>query len=538
MRVHITVKWLLTLSPLVASLLAINPLIHFFQLESYQFPGYFQTLRRNKKRAYLPGLLVTVSTIVLYAIFDRLASVASSFMEVVFAIAVFVFSFLIGLWVAKFFNNPNSKKPLKYTARIKRLYVVTGMMFIGLAAIHVYFSPLAILILVVPLLLPYFVALGGLLAWPVEKMISEWYFQDAKRVLKERNDLIKIGITGSYGKTSVKFILDKLLSEKYNVLSTPGSYNTPMGVTWVIREKLKPSHQIFLAEMGARRKGDIKELCRLVHPSIGVITSVGPQHLETFKTVERVAATKYELIENLNPKGQGFFINDNAMSLALYQKASVCKTLIGLKPNQGDLWAEDIKVSAKGTQFTVVFENGKRINGSTTLLGTHNIHNILLAVSIANSLGLSHKQIERGIGKLEAIEHRLQLRYNPVNETTTIDDAFNSNPQGALSALEVLSQFDGRKIIITPGMVEMGKDEETYNEAFGKAMAKVVDIAILVGKKQTKPIVLGLEKEGFPKKKTVVVSSLEESTIYLNSIIQPGDVILYENDLPDNYTEE
>lgn len=141
---------------------------------------------------------------------------------------------------------------------------------------------------------------GGL---AVEKLISEMYFRDAQRKLRERPDLIKIGITGSYGKTSVKFILGTLLQEKYQTLVTPASFNTPMGVTRIIREKLRPAHQVFVAEMGARHVGDIREMCRLVHPTLGVLTSVGPQHLDTFKTLERIKQTKYELMEAIPQDG-------------------------------------------------------------------------------------------------------------------------------------------------------------------------------------------------------------------------------------------
>ena len=140
-------------------------------------------------------------------------------------------------------------------------------------------------ILFFPVLLPVWIALCGLLAWPLEQLISELYFRDAQRILKERNDLIRIGITGSWGKTSVKFILGTILEERFHTLVTPASFNTPMGVTKVIRSAIEPGHRVFIAEMGARHVGDIKEMCRLVHPQIGILTSVGPQHLDTFKTI-------------------------------------------------------------------------------------------------------------------------------------------------------------------------------------------------------------------------------------------------------------
>ncbi len=531
------VRWLLAFSPLIACMFAMKTLIHFFQLESYQFPGYFKAVGRNWKKAYFPGLAVALGVTVLFAVFDRLAPVANYETEVIFALVVFILSALLGLWIATFFYDSKAKKPLRYTPRVKRLYAVIALVFLLLGLLQVYRSPVALAIMLVPILLPLFVALGGGLAWPVEKLISECYFQDAKKQLKERPDLIKIGITGSYGKTSVKFILNSLLSEKYQVLASPASFNTPMGLTRVIRERLEPSHQVFIAEMGARHKGDIKELCRLVHPQLGLVTSVGPQHLETFKNVERIAKTKYELIENLPPQGQAFFVNDQGHVLEMYNKTTISKSLVSLKPGQGNLWAEDVQISPEGTAFTIVSPKGRLLKGKTQLLGAHNIQNILLAASVALHLGLSKEEIQRGISKIKPVEHRLQLIYNPNGNITVIDDAFNSNPKGTQAALDVLAQFKGRKIIITPGMVEMGKEEEKYNKIFGEEMASVADIAILIGEKHTKPIMTGLTEKGFNKNNIITVRSLEESSQALQKIIQAGDVILYENDLPDHYNE-
>jgi UDP-N-acetylmuramoyl-tripeptide--D-alanyl-D-alanine ligase len=213
----------------------------------------------------------------------------------------------------------------------------------------------SVLILLFPLFLPLWIALAGLLAWPIEKMISEMYFRDAQRILRERKDLIRIGITGSWGKTSVKFILGTLLEEKYHTLVTPASFNTPMGVTKIIRSRLEPGHRVFVAEMGARHVGDIKEMCRLVHPQIGILTSVGPQHLDTFKTVERVAKTKYELIDALPEDGTAVFADDGDIVRRLYEKTTKEKLISGLDPQNCDVWAENISISGEDSSFDLTF---------------------------------------------------------------------------------------------------------------------------------------------------------------------------------------
>ncbi len=534
--IHRVIYLILALSPLVGCLFASRGLIHFFQLESYQFPGYFQTLRRNWKRSFLPGAGVAVLTFALLATHDRLAqSAGEPVIELLIACAVLILSAIGGLWIGKLFQDKMAKKPLVFTARVKRLYAVYSIALTLLALILWRYVPVVVLLAAVPLLLPYLLAFAGLLAWPVEKIIGEMYFRDAQRRLREMPGLIRIGITGSYGKTSVKFFLGTMLAEKYNVLVTPSSFNTPMGVTKIIREKLQPGHQVFVAEMGARHKGDIKEMCRLVHPALGILTSVGPQHLDTFKTLERVISTKYELIEALPNDGHGFFADDGDICLKLYEKTEKPKTLVSLGREDCGVWASDISSTPQGSTFVLHEKSGESISCTAKLLGQHNIQNILLAAAVCLHLGLTLTQIARGISKLEPVEHRLQLIQS--GGLTIIDDAFNSNPQGAMAAIGVLKDFQGRRIIITPGMVELGEKEEAFNHQFGISMASCVDVAILVGKKHTQPIFRGLVKAGFSENAIHPVSSLAEATKLLHSMARAGDIVLFENDLPDNYSE-
>ncbi len=534
--IHRVIYLILALSPMVGCVFASRGLIHYFQLESYQFPGYFHTLRRNWKRSFLPGAGVAVLTFSLLAMHDRLVQAAGkSIVELLIACAVLILSGVGGLWVGKLFQDKMAKKPLVFTARVKRLYAVYAITLILLAVILWQAVPVVVLLAAVPLFLPYLLALAGLLAWPVEKIISEIYFRDAQRKLREMPGLIRIGITGSYGKTSVKFFLGTMLAEKYNVLVTPSSFNTPMGVTRVIREKLQPGHQVFVAEMGARHKGDIKEMCRLVHPTMGILTSVGPQHLDTFKTLETVIRTKYELMEALPSDGHGFFADDGDICVKLYEKTQKPKTMVSLKREDCGVWASGISSTPEGSTFTLHEKGGESILCTAKLLGQHNIQNILLAAAVCLHLGLSLAQVAKGISKLEPVEHRLQLIQS--GGLTIIDDAFNSNPQGAMAAIHVLKEFKGRRVIITPGMVELGDREEQFNQEFGRAMASCVDIAILVGKKHTLPIFRGLTEAGFPESAVHPVSSLAEATKLLHSLARTGDVVLFENDLPDNYSE-
>ena len=540
---------LLCMSVVLGCLLAGKILLHYFQLESYQFPGYFRTLRRNWTKALLPGACMSALLTILFLLGFLISStepVGGGLGTGDIAVLIGIFLLLIaGGWLlGRKLSEKNAKKKFVLTPRVKRLYavsfIVMTLILYGITRlintlidISDYFL---ILFFLFPLFLPLWIALCGLLAWPIEKGISEMYFRDAQRILRERKDLIKIGITGSWGKTSVKFILGTILEEKYHTLVTPASFNTPMGVTKVIRSKLEPGHRVFVAEMGARHVGDIKEMCRLVHPQIGLLTSVGPQHLDTFKTVERVAKTKYELIDALPADGEAFFADDGDICRSLYEKTTVRKHLTGLDPEKDELWAEDIRYSPEGSTF-LLCRGDEKTECTTQLLGELNIRNILLCAAAALSLGMSMKQIARGISKIRPVEHRLQL-IRHTGGLNVIDDAFNSNIRGAKQAFQVLKQFPQKRVIVTPGMVELGEQEAEMNREFGAAMADCCDTAILVGKKRSEAIAAGLKDKGFPQESILVAASLDEAANMMKEITGAGDTVLFENDLPDNYSAD
>ena len=528
-------RWLLPLIPVGMSLFAAKGIYHIFQLESYQFPGYFRAIKRNPAHAWLPGLCVAAASVALFYGYDIASQRLSGWAAAVCVAAMLAIACLIGVMIGKMLTEKKAKKQFIITGRVKRLYAVSLIVMCAVSY-AVALSPLAVLPTLWPLLLPLVVALCGLLAWPIEKLISEFYFRDARRKLLSNPKLIRIGITGSYGKTSVKHMIGAILSEKYPTLITPASFNTPMGVSRAIRERLTPSYQVFVGEMGARHVGDIKEMCRLVKPTIGVLTSVGPQHLETFKTIERVAKTKYELIEALPADGHAYFYDDHAICRSLYDRTAKPKTLISLTPGDADVWSENIAVSAEGSAFELCVRGKGSIQCQTKLLGEHNIVNILTAAAVANDLGLTLRQIANGVARLQPVKSRMELIASP-SSFTIINDAFNSNPISSKAALKVLAQFPGRRIIITPGMVELGAKEADYNREFGRAIATAADIAIIVGKKRAQPILDGLWEAGFPQENIHRVDNLEASTVLLRSFVRKEDTVLYENDLPDNYQE-
>lgn len=431
-----------------------------------------------------------------------------------------------------------AKKPLVWTPRAKRLYGAYAVWTVAAALLSGVFGGWGgLAAAAVNLFAPPLWMMGAAATTaPWERRVNNRFLRRAREILQQRDDLVVIGVTGSYGKTSTKFILGTILSEKYRVLVTPDSYNTPMGVCRVINEQLKPEHEVLIVEMGARQPGDIRELAELARPRIGVLTAVGATHLETFGSLDAIAKTKYELIEALPPDGLAVMNADNDYCRRLAaQTRGVRVALYGLEAEGVRFAARNITVSEEGTAFELEDrETGETVRCQTDLLGRHQVLNILGAATAARHLGLTMRQIAAGIRRLRPVPHRLQLIRS--GGVYVIDDAFNSNPDGTRVALEVLSGFSGRKVVVTPGMIELGSEEERYNREFGKHIARVCDFAILVGRDRAGPIVGGLRDSGFPEDRIRIVDSLEEATRELRAVLRPGDVVLFENDLPDNYT--
>ena len=510
--------------------------IHMLQLESYQLPGYKRYLNRNLDRIMRSSMLVgVIFTVLDYAMPLILQPFTSSVPDARPTIATIVvmaiFAAVCAVMLVRAMHAP-AKKPLVMTKRACRLYAALCILTLAACALV---SCITLPPYLVYAATAYLVLAAEYVEEPLEKFINAGYFKAAQQKLNERDDLIKIGITGSYGKTSTKFALREILSVKYNVLATPASFNTPMGVSSIVNNQLKRSHQVFIAEMGARHVGDIKEMVELVHPRYALLTSIGPQHLETFGSINNIVNTKNEIMEGLPEDGVGFFASDGEFCDRLYAKCRREKYIVGYDADRKPhMLISDVQVDSEGSRFTLTCSDGTYSRCRTKLLGRHNIQNIALAASAARRLGLTMEEIGRGIRRIEPVEHRLQLIPGQI---TVIDDAFNSNPAGCAEALNVLSGFDGRRIIITPGMVEQGDKEDSLNYAFGAQMPGKVDYAILVGPKHTEPIRTGMIEAGFDEEHIFTVKDLTEATSELRKLGRPGDVVLFENDLPDNYNE-
>jgi UDP-N-acetylmuramoyl-tripeptide--D-alanyl-D-alanine ligase len=427
-------------------------------------------------------------------------------------------------------------KPLVFTHRVLRqllvFYVMWLVVFIIAHLIQHVYAWVIISFLILPLTW-LLVLLVAMVTEPIESIVKKGYIFLAKRKLKKQPNLIKIGITGSYGKTTSKHIVHDILSTNYYCLMTPASYNTPMGITITIRNHLKPLHQVFICEMGADKVNEIGYLSKLVKPQFGVVTAVGPQHLNTFKKIENIVVEKMKLIENLPLSGVGVINLDNE-HIRNYHIKNKCLVLsVGIVSKDVDFKANNIEYTPNGTTFEITTKDQVNVPFKTKLLGEHNVLNILISVALGKQLGIDWEPLQQSVSSLRQVKNRLEVK--KMFGFRVIDNSFNSNPISAKNSLDVLSMMPNKRFIITPGMIELGDQQSYYNKQFGLYMKGRADVVVLIGKKQTQPIMEGLKESGYDMDNVLVVDSMLKAFDIIKTQASLEDTILIENDLPDAF---
>ena len=532
--------------------------LHVFQQMGYKTNEYWRWLREHWEEKVVVKEVVFMN-LVLFAVVALVYFYGYNITSTAITLALLIYGIF---WFAsvKKFKHVKVKKPLAFTSRVKRLCIpflvlvaifplqftyvsVTGeLLLVGTRAGN--FDPGILgvdsLYLVFGwvfgnMLIPFSMYIAGLVMKPVEKNVQEGFKKQARAKLASMPHLKVIALTGSYGKTSTKFMIRDLLKERYSVCSTPGSFNTPMGICKVINNDLEAHHQILILEMGARYEGNIQELCDIARPDVAVITNVGVAHLETFGSQEVIAREKGTLVRNLQG-GVAVLNADDDLVMAMKEYENEFAT-IEAGVTRGDIIGSEISYGVKGTSFNVDFGDGEVEEFQIQLLGAHNVQNLLLAIGVARFFNIRPRTMALAATQIEPVEHRLELKNR--NGIFVIDDAFNSNPTGAKNAVEILAQFDtGKRIIITPGMIELGEMEEEENKAFGRVIGEGnLDLIVLVGPERSIPIKEGIDEIDNQSDKVEVVGSLFEANELVFKQANPGDVVLYENDLPDVFNE-
>ncbi len=508
-------------------------LLGIAQQSGYQSGGVWRWLRRSENlffnRLSLWGLMGFLTTAIVALSFSLWSTLAARIATV---LPFFLFCVLFLIAEKKY----ALKVPVKFTARVKKIAVVYALALACLSYLCIAlldflsavieselyqafaFVPFAF----VPLLTPFGFIFANWLVGIFANASNKKFVACAGKVLDE-TQMLRVAVVGSYGKTSVKNMLATLLAKKYAVVATPESYNTPMGIAKTVFSPEFQGKQVLIAEMGARKAGDIAELCALVKPDCAVFTGVCAQHIQSFGSEENVFKAKCEILSGV--KDGGKIVCGKEVLERIQKTGETREILSGAE-------IKNLQPKAKETEFTLVL-GGKEIFVRTKLLGVHNAENISLAARLAYELGVSAEEIADGIKELMPVPHRLQLLEN--GGRYILDDAYNANEKGAKEAIAALSRFDGKKWLITPGIVECGVLEEAVNERLGEEIAKAeVDRVILVGETLVGAVKNGYLKAGGDAEKLTVVKTLalaQEELTGLNA----GDCVLFLNDLPDAY---
>lgn len=417
------------------------------------------------------------------------------------------------------------KGNLKLTNRVKRfiaIYLIVSCFYFCMP-----FNKIDLL-MIVGLFLYFWLLVIHSVSCLLENLIMKFYIKDAQKIIRGVN---VIGITGSYGKTSCKNIIGDMLNLEFNISKTPKSFNNKVGIVKSIRECVNESDDYFICEYGVDKKGGMDKLLKIVKPNISLITEVGPQHLLTFKNIENIKNEKLKIAKILNDNEIAVINNDN---IYLHEglKELKCKVITyGIK-SESDIMAKNIIMNSKGSNFDLYIDNKKYKNLKICLLGEHNILNVLGAIGVAKSIGVNLNKLNTMVPFIRPIEHRLENKI--LDGVKVIDDSFNSNQIGFKKAIDVLNLMKEEKYVITPGIIEQGKNSKIINYELGRYMADKIDFAILVEENAT-IIKEGLLSNGFKESQIIIHKDFKEAWSYVKQINNNNKIFLIENDLPSIY---
>ncbi|RVQ69280.1 UDP-N-acetylmuramoyl-tripeptide--D-alanyl-D-alanine ligase [Croceicoccus ponticola] len=508
----------------------LNTLLSYFQQEEYdggRFLGAVRRVRLYDVKASLVLLALMIATAVSVLAGMTLWWIATG---MVLAAAVIV-------WLAQREASYRYKKPLVLTERARRIRKIAAL----IAAFPILCTivgslPALIAIQILPLTL----VIANALLKPGQERINRDYIEEAGAKL-ERMNPVRIGITGSFGKTTTKHIFAEVLAVSGPVFYSRGSINTVLGLTRHIRERLQWSHRYFIAEMGAYGIGSVRRLCDFVHPDYGIVTAIGEAHTERFGSVDNIAKAKSELVEDVCENGGTAIVSTQVLDYAPFRdlRARYDGQVVSVGPEE-DADIRIVSAALDQADWKIVLIDRRDGAGGATLeyelplLGEHNVTNSALAVaaawiidpSIANRIPLVTPDVEQ-------VPHRLQKRESP-GEALVLDDAYNANEAGFRNAVAVAAdlarQRGGRAIVVTPGIAELGLEHDRVHAALGEYTAGLADMVYAVNPSRIGSFTKALVTNGKPP---IEVASFADARDALRAEARPEDVILYENDLPD-----
>lgn len=458
--------------------------------------------------------------------------------------------FLRSAGTIRFFAVPKQRKAIHWTfpliavvALALLLLIFVSFRFATLLSLSAVFAvTLGVIVFLAGLYYFYsFLSLATLILRPLQFLRKVVMFARARKHLKRFEGLSVIGITGSYGKTTMKQVLTSALSEGLTVVSSSGNLNTPFGISRTILSRVNEMTDVLIVEMGAYEEGDIKELTELVHPEIVVLTGINEAHLDSFGSLETTVRTKFEIVRYSGEETRVVLNADDERVRKHYAKHTGNRDVLFYSNENHKLCNYRIRderfhEDGSGISFSLSKEGGEDLGRfKSSFLADYFIGYAVASVIVGEILNIPFSKIKSGLLKARPAEHRLNPSKGS-DDILVIDDSYNGNPDGAQTAINVLSRFqERRKIYVTPGLVEMGEREDSVHREIGERLSRAVDEVVLIKTPVTEYIREGLRRGGFDMSHLHEFKSMPEVQTKLRGILKPGDVVLFQNDWPDNY---
>lgn len=501
--------------------------LHMFQQEEYDTKRFFRLI--TKRLAIDRTLsLIAIGTAFAYSMLDKYEW--PYFLMMIGAFLVFSYR--------EVDPRRQAKKKLVMTSRAKRIFIVALVLSATCAICSTVTSSLWIWLVPIQLL-PVLLVAANMLLQPVETLIRRKYWNEAHAKIRELEPFT-IGVTGSYGKTSVKHILGHILGTTASVLITPGSVNTAMGVTRIIRERLTEHHKYLVIEMGAYGSGSVAKLCRLAPPDMAIITAIGHAHYERFKSLDAVAKAKFEMAEATCQRNGKVITHTDVLAFPYTREfLNTHRQNFVICGEEEGSYLNIREILQRSNGLVVEIElNGKSFTAEVPLFGINHGKNVALAFAAACTLGIAPEMVLTALKSTPQIAHRLEVKTQAQGKITLIDDAYNSNPRGFAAALELLDglrQSSGRRILVTPGIVELGEVHEAEHARLGTLALRYVDVVLAIAPERIRSFVEAFRSGAHGKQELIPCPTFADAQFWIDQKAKAGDVILLENDLPDIY---
>jgi len=505
--------YLLTIFWFIRTTKAVLFYLYLWQLKEYHVGRFIDHFRTAKGKKLIVNWLVLIKLIILL----------SRGIEIL----VFVY-FIETIFVFKNIFQKKLKKPV--------LTSKTALLVLAGLTLEVFFvlslrKEFVFWLLLFDILVPLIVSLIILISQPLTVLLRDRFIlEKAREKRKEHKNLVAIGITGSFGKTSTKEYLAAILSSKFNVLKTKEHQNSEVGISQCIINELGPEHEIFIAEMGAYNRGGIKLLSGIVKHKIGILAGINEQHLALFWSQNNIIKAKYELIENLAVNGLAIFNGDNKYCSDLYNKTVISKKLYKSEP-EADIWAQDIRLEKESILFKVKTKQGEEADFKVNVLGKQNVPDILGAVTAAKALGMSLEEISRAALSIKPEQGAMRLLPQKDNPGI-LDSSYSANPDGVIADLDYLETWPQKKIIVMPCLIELGKASKMIHKRIGRKVGQVCDLAIITTKERFKDIKQGAVEAGIKPESILFIEDAKKIVNQIKIFSNQGDIVLLEGRIP------